>query len=279
MNNKENTIHKNVIIGGISGMISRTCTAPFELLKIQQQNHFMKQSQWKQVLKQEGILGFWKGNFTNCIRIFPQSAINFAVYKKCQSYIHKENSYNAFISGTISGFVSMICIYPFENARTRLSLQMKHQYYTSLFDVFKKTKLLDLYRGLGVSLIGFPPYNAISFMTHSILKQNKKVIEDLFQNKYIQTIQNDLYSLLSGGLSGTIAVSLTYPTDLIRRRFQIQNMCSSVPKYKNLYDCLKQIIQNEGITGLYRGLGITYMKIFPTMAIQFYMFEKLQIIL
>ena len=266
-------------------MISRTCTAPFELLKIQQQNHFMKQSQWKQVLKQEGILGFWKGNFTNCIRIFPQSAINFAVYKKCQSYIKKENSNNAFICGTISGFVSMICIYPFENARTRLSLQMKHQYYTSLFDVFKKTKLLDLYRGLGVSLIGFPPYNAISFMTHSMLKQNKKVIEDLFQHTQSKTrhtpfqIQNDIYSFISGGISGCIAVSLTYPTDLIRRRFQIQNMCSSVPKYKNVFDCLKQIIHNEGIIGLYRGLGITYIKIFPTMAIQFYMFEKLQIIL
>jgi hypothetical protein len=33
-----------------------------------------------------------------------------------------------------------------------------------------------------------------------------------------------LYNLFLGGASGTIAVTLTYPTDLIRRRMQLVGM-------------------------------------------------------
>lgn len=289
-----NKKHKNnnILIGGLAGICSRTLTAPLELIKISQQNHFMKTSQMKQVWNKEGIKGFWKGNMTNCLRIFPQSAINYSVFKIIETKLEKKNLNkkslfnNSFISGTISGFVSMICIYPLENARTRLALQVNKQYYNSLFDVFKKTKVFDLYRGLGISLIGYPPYNALSFMLNTYFRENKEKIEYLFQirnknmkqNNELNKIKDDIYKLLNGGISGLMAVTITYPTDLLRRRFQIQNMSLEVPKYKNILDCLKQIIQKEGIRGLYRGLGVTYIKIFPAMAIQFYMFEKLQIL-
>ena len=82
--------------------------------------------------------------------------------------------------------------------------------------------------------------------------------------------------LLCGGLTGVTSVSITYPTDLVRRRMQLQGFDVSVPVYNSVNDCIKKIWKNEGIKGFYRGLVATYIKIFPTIAIQFWALETCQ---
>ena len=259
---------KDIINGGISGTISRTLTAPIELARIQTQNKFMPNSSINSVFRNEGIFGLWKGNYTNCVRIFPQNAINFGVYSYISNnkYITKQFNDNKtiinFYSGAMSGMFSMIATYPLENARTRLSLQSNKNYYKNLGDVFRKTPIQDLYKGVRMSIIGFTPYTALNFMFYNEYK-------NLF-NKY----NVDSYSsLLSGGLSGVSALSITYPTDLIRRRLQIQGFDPNVPKYNGILDCARKIIATEGIIGLYRGLWFSYLKAFPSVAIQFWSFE------
>lgn len=39
------------------------------------------------IRKEEGILGYFKGNGTNVIRIFPYSAVQFAVYEKSKKVL------------------------------------------------------------------------------------------------------------------------------------------------------------------------------------------------
>ena len=84
-----------------------------------------------------------------------------------------------------------------------------------------------------------------------------------------------MMKVVGGGMAGTTAVTITYPSDLIRRRLQLQNFDKSVPKYNGIIDCIKKIISNEGFTGLYRGLSATYIKLFPTIGIQFLAMERL----
>ena len=255
-----------MIIGGFAGAISRTLTAPFELGKIQQQNTYMPYTSLRDVFKKEGVLGLWKGNFSNCIRIFPQMAVNYTVFKYSQNILtaYIENTaFKNFIAGSIAGMVAMSLIYPLENARSRLSLQTNKDHYKGLIDIFRKTPTLNLYNGLKMSLIGYTPYTALSFM---------------FYHKYKELLTNynlnsHLISILSGGLSGMSAVTFTYPTDLIRRRLQLQDFDSKVPKYNGIIDCIKKIYYKEGLPGLYRGLGMCYIKIFPAVAIQFWVME------
>ena len=72
------------------------------------------------------------------------------------------------------------------------------------------------------------------------------------------------------------AISITYPTDLIRRRLQLQHFgCDSVPDYNGIIDCAKKVVKSEGLIGLYRGLPAAYMKTFPSLAIQLYMIDTL----
>ena len=83
-------IFKDMIVGGVAGIISRTATAPMELYKIQRQNQYLKDANFTSVLKKEGIRYLWKGNFTNCLRVFPQIATNFSVFEKVKNGPYKK---------------------------------------------------------------------------------------------------------------------------------------------------------------------------------------------
>lgn len=253
---KSNFLKNSFFVGGMAGIVSRTLTAPLELMKIQQQNSFIQNTTLYDVVKKEGIYRLWKGNLTNCIRIFPQSAINLYVYKSTSKKIDFSSKYlDKFICGGIAGMVSITSVYPLENARTRLALQTNNNKYKGIVDVLRKTNVRDIYRGCLTSNLGFAPYNALNFLFFNILNDN-------INNK-----------LISGGLAGTFAVTITYPSDLIRRRLQIQGLDKSVPKYNGIKDCIYKIIKTDGYKGLYRGLIPCYIKIFPATAIQFYIFS------
>lgn len=254
----------NLIIGGISAVISRTLTAPLELYKIQAQNRYLKGSTLRNVVKKEGIRYLWKGNGVNCIRAFPQFSINFALFEHFKDNLSIENdTFKNFISGGLSGVGSMVCIYPLETIRTRLSLQMCHSHYTTPFNALKTIPIRQLYGGLSASLVGFGPFSALNFSFFHAYK-------DLFALMGLDSTTN---KLLSGGLSAVSAVTITYPTDLIRKRLQMQGFDKSVPKYTGMIDCARKLHNIGGVRELYRGLLPSYIRLFPCFAIQFWCLE------
>ena len=262
----------DLFIGAAAGAVSRTLTAPLELYKIQGQNRYMPFSTLGDTLKKEGWRGLWKGNLINCLRISPQLAVSYAVYNfTSQQIFHtlpeSYQRYNHFLSGAVGGVVSMITIYPLENARSRLTLQTNNSHYTGIKDVFKRTSTRELYAGLKMSIIGFAPYSALSFGFYHMFKE-------YFAETYQWT--GSTSHLMSGGLSGLLAVSFAYPTDLIRRRLQLQGFDPSVPKYNGIRYSIRKIYAHEGIPGFYRGLLPNYNKLFPTIAIQFWTLEYLR---
>lgn len=257
----------DLLTGGLSAIISRTATAPLELFKIQRQNSFMPFSTLRAVLQREGVSYLWKGNATNCMRAFPQFAITYAVYERNKVGIFADVKYPAlrnFLCGATGGMTAMASIYPLETARSRLTLQSQKSHYASLSDALRQMRVRDMYRGLGMSILGFGPYNAFCFMFYH-------EITPILERTNLNEMNR---KLLAGGLAGVGAVSLTYPTDLVRRRLQLQGFDKSVPQYNGIRDCVRKIVQREGFRGLYRGLFATYIKLFPTTAIQFWVIEK-----
>jgi len=257
----------DVIVGGMSSIISRTLTAPIELYKTQKQNPFIPYSTLSSVIKKEGFNNLWKGNLTNCLRILPQNGINYSLFNYFKSNVFQNidnNELKNFISSNISGLIAMLSTYPLETIKTRLSLQSSNKYYNNIYHAFKTIPNRDLYRGLNMSLIGFVPFNSITFTLYHYYKNEL--------NKH--NIEYNIQNFISGGLSGLSAITITYPTDLIRKRLQIQNFDKHVPKYNGIIDCIKKIYLTEGIKGLYRGLPASYVKIFFTFGIQFYLLDN-----
>lgn len=79
-------------LGGVSGAIAKTATAPIERVKLimqtQDANPRIKSGEiqrytgivncFTRVRAEQGIAAFWRGNLTNVIRYFPTQAFNFA---------------------------------------------------------------------------------------------------------------------------------------------------------------------------------------------------------
>jgi solute carrier family 25 phosphate transporter 23/24/25/41 len=257
----------DLLIGGMAGVISRTATAPLELYKIQRQNQYLKEASIKTVLKKEGIRYLWKGNMTNCLRVFPQIATNFTAFENCKKHIFnniEDEKIKNFYSGGVAGVFSMVTIYPLETIRTRLSLQMNKSHYSSPFQAAKQIKLNEMYKGLGISILGFGPFSALNFMFYYQYK-------DFFEGRNFSPTST---KLLSGGFAGMSALTFTYPTDMLRKHFQMAGFSQDVPKYDGIFDGFRCVIKKDGFFGLYRGLLASYIRLFPCLAVQFWCLEK-----
>ena len=257
----------DLVSGGLAGIISRTGIAPLELYKIQRQATYMPNANIRSVLRKEGIRYLWKGNMTNCVRIAPQMAVNYSVFEYSKKFVKTgHNDINNLICGALGGSVSMATIYPLETVRSRLSLQLQKSHYNGIYDCLKTMHVREMYKGLGMSLLGITPYCALNFAFYHNFK-------DYFEKKEVPKHVN---KLLAGGFSAMAAVTFTYPTDLMRRQLQLQGFDSSVPKYDGIIDCGRKIIRNQGVRGLYKGLLASYVSIFPKFALQFWSFELVQ---
>ena len=78
-----------------------------------------------------------------------------------------------------------------------------------------------------------------------------------------------------GGTAGTIAVTLTYPTDLVRRTLQLSGT-PGYPVYTSMLDAVRKIVAAEGAAGLYKGYSACLLKVAPSMAILFWCNELLK---
>ena len=258
----------DLIIGGSSAIIARTINAPLELYRVQRQNPFIPNTTLKDVVKKEGIRYLWKGNATNCIRAFPQFAITYSTYNyisKNTENLIKNNNYRNLFAGGIAGALSQTIIYPLETSRSYLSLQTNKNKYKGILDILTKIPTKKLYRGLPVGIAMHTPWNSIQLTSYSYLS---KIINE----KYTPNIYTKLFI---GASAGVISITCVYPTDLIRRRLQLQGFDKNVPKYNSGIDCFKKIVRTEGIKGLYRGLLTNYPKTIGTFSVQYLMIDYL----
>ncbi|KAK5976038.1 calcium-binding mitochondrial carrier protein SCaMC-3 [Trichostrongylus colubriformis] len=86
---------RHLVAGGIAGCMSRTCTAPFDRLKVFMQVHSSRSnklgvlSSLRLLHAEGGVKSFWRGNGINVIKIAPESAIKFMAYEQCKRLIQK----------------------------------------------------------------------------------------------------------------------------------------------------------------------------------------------
>ncbi|KAJ2172693.1 mitochondrial aspartate-glutamate transporter agc1, partial [Coemansia sp. RSA 551] len=77
------------------------------------------------------------------------------------------------------------------------------------------------------------------------------------------------YNFAIGAVAGGIGAAVVYPIDLVKTRMQNQRAAVvGEMLYKNSIDCFRKVIRNEGILGLYRGLGPQLVGVAPEKAIK-----------
>jgi solute carrier family 25 (adenine nucleotide translocator) protein 4/5/6/31 len=270
-------------LGGFSGAVAKTMTAPIERVKLiiqtQDANPRIISGEvlrytgiidcFTRVAREQGFLAFWRGNFTNVIRYFPTQAFNFAFKDFFKSLFPNYSSKTEFAkfvgvqvaSGSLAGAGSLCIVYPLDYARTRLASDVGSgkRDFNGLWDCLKKTSSgikgpLALYNGFGVSVIGIIPYRGVYFGMFDTLTA---------LNPYKDG--NSIYSLIArfacAQTTAIVAGYASYPFDTVRRRLQMQ---SEKPKeqwvYKGTLDCFSKVAAKEGMTAFFKGAGANALR-------------------
>ncbi|EEP78257.1 conserved hypothetical protein [Uncinocarpus reesii 1704] len=135
-------------------------------------------------------------------------------------------------------------------------------HFRETFDILRSIHRLEgwrsLFKGLGPSLTGVVPATAIKFYTYGNCKQ---LLPGILQCDKDAT----LVHVLSAASAGIVTGTATNPIWVVKTRLQLDRSRSSgTAQYRNSLDCIRQILRNEGLRGLYRGLGASYLGVIET---------------
>jgi len=262
---------RDFLIGGVAAAISKTAVAPIERVKILLQVQDASQQIQAQkkytgiidcfarVVKEQGAITLWRGNFVNVIRYFPTQALNFAFKDTFRKYLcpydPKKEMGKFFLgslaSGGAAGAASLVFVYPLDFSRTRLAADVgkakTDREFTGLANciatVFKKDGPVGLYRGFMVSVLGIIVYRAFYFGGYDWGKQY--IFKD-FRNA------NAILLFCFAEANTTISGLASYPLDTIRRRLMMQSGRAKV-MYTGTFDCMRKVYAEKGMKAFYKG--------------------------
>ncbi|CAL9054191.1 adenine nucleotide transporter BT1, chloroplastic/mitochondrial [Musa acuminata AAA Group] len=274
---------RRLISGAIAGAVSRTAVAPLETIR----THLMVGSNgnsttevFQSIMETEGWKGLFRGNFVNVIRVAPSKAIELFAYDTAKKVLTPKDGEppklpvpSSLVAGAFAGVSSTLCTYPLELLKTRLTIQ--RDVYDNLLHAFLKIVCeegpSELYRGLTPSLIGVMPYAATNYFAYESLK---KFYRKTFETEEIGSIA----TLLIGSAAGAISSGTTFPLEVARKHMQV-GAVGGRQVYKNMLHAFLSILEKEGIGGLYKGLGPSWMKLVPAAGISFMCYEACKKIL
>lgn len=304
--------------GAIAGAVSRTVTSPLDVIKIRFQVQLEPTSTWalvgsnlpvrskytgifqatKDIFREEGLPGFWRGNVPALLMVVPYTAIQFTVLQKlktiaagsskAEDQVHL-SPYLSYVSGALAGCAATVGSYPFDLLRTILASQGEPKVYpnmrSALLDILRNRGFRGLYAGLTPTLIEIVPYAGLQFGTYDTFK---RWTMDWNHNRSSKTglqSQNDSLSsfqlFLCGLAAGTCAKLVCHPLDVVKKRFQIEGLPRhprygarlEPSTYRNMFDALNRIPRLEGWSGLYKGIVPSTIKAAPAGAVTFFVFE------
>ena len=135
---------------------------------------------------------------------------------------------------------------------------------------YKNEGLLAFWRGNSANVIRYFPTQALNFAF-------KDKIQGMFNTpKTAPQWQKFATNITSGGLAGSLSLLGVYSLDYARTRLgnDAANAKGGQRQFNGLLDVYKQTIRTDGISGLYRGFGISVVGIFIYRGLYFGLYDS-----
>lgn len=291
-----------VVAGAISGLISRFCIAPLDVVKIRLQLHYHSLADplskpfpartptgiyivARNILRHEGITGFWKGNIPAEGLYLSYGAVQFLAYRSASQALDKiceesdvrlPGAAKSFISGAVAGTAATTATYPLDLLRTRFAAQGTERVYDGLLgsvrDITRTEGTAGFFRGLSAGIGQIVPYMGLFFALYEGLKPRLATVQLPFGSG----------DAVSGVTASIISKSIVFPLDTVRKRLQVQGPSRSryiggarIPVYeRGVLNTIKTILAREGAIDLYRGLTVSLVKAAPSSAVTMWAYER-----
>ncbi|XP_047221031.1 calcium-binding mitochondrial carrier protein SCaMC-1 isoform X3 [Girardinichthys multiradiatus] len=246
---KSGYVWRQLMAGVVAGSVSRTGTAPLDRLKVFRQVHGSSDfkgnalSGFQYMLKEGGPWSLWRGNGVNVLKIAPETAIKFTAYEQV--------------------------------LKTRLNLRKTGQY-SGITDcakqILQREGAAAFYKGYVPNMLSIVPYAGIDLAVYETLK-----LAWLKRNRGLPD-PGVMVLVGCGAVSSTCGMLASYPLALIRTRMQAQASLKGAPKLSML-SLLHNIVTQEGLAGLYRGISPNLLKIIPAVSVSYVVYEYMRMML
>ncbi|XP_039715654.1 mitochondrial thiamine pyrophosphate carrier isoform X4 [Pteropus medius] len=228
------------VAGSVSGLVTRALISPLDVIKIRFQLQIERLSRSDPNAKYHGIL-------------------------QAGRQILQEEGPTAFWKGHIPAQLLSIGYG---------AVQVYKTLRDAVATMYRTEGPLVFYKGLNPTLIAIFPYAGFQFSFYNSLKHMYEWAMPAEGKK-----NGNLKNLLCGSGAGVISKTLTYPLDLFKKRLQVGGFeqarvtFGQVRSYRGLLDCAKQVLQEEGARGFYKGLSPSLLKAALSTGLVFFWYE------
>ncbi|XP_065839630.1 uncharacterized protein [Oscarella lobularis] len=255
-----------LLAGGMGGVASRTLTSPLERIKLLAQTQTISRdariaSTLSHLWKTEGVRGLFAGNGANVARVFPYAALVCLAYSNLCKMFPVDAVNNVYEpvwrmgSAATAGTFATLLTHPLDVVRARLTVVKDAKGIgRTLVALARHDGFRGLYKGLGPTLLSIAPFLAVQQSSYDYMKSRASHMG-----------LNPSISLFAscGIVAGTLAQTIVYPLDVLRRRMQVNRDSSE----KTTLQVARGIAARHGIRGFYPGLAATYAKVVPAAAV------------
>ncbi|XVE64722.1 hypothetical protein DITRI_Ditri07aG0124400 [Diplodiscus trichospermus] len=183
------------------------------------------------------------------------------------------------VAGGIAGGVSRTAVAPLERLKILLQVQNPHSIkyngtVQGLKYIWKTEGLRGMFKGNGTNCARIIPNSAVKFFSYEeasmgILYLYRK------QSGNEDAQLTPLLRLGAGACAGIIAMSATYPLDMVRGRLTVQTE-KSPRQYRGIFHALSTVLREEGPRALYKGWLPSVIGVVPYVGLNFAVYESLK---
>uniref|UniRef100_G3T6K3 Mitochondrial glutathione transporter SLC25A40 n=1 Tax=Loxodonta africana TaxID=9785 RepID=G3T6K3_LOXAF len=228
------------------------------------------------IIRNEGIKSLWSGLPPTLVMAVPATVIYFTSYDQLtailRSKLGENETYIPIVAGIVARLGAVTVISPLELIRTKM--QSKKFSYKELHQFVSK-KVSEggwiLWRGWAPTVLRDVPFSAMYWYNYEVLKKWLCEKSDLYEPTF-------MINFTSGALSGSFAAVATLPFDVVKTQKQTQlwmyeSHKMPVPSNMSTWAIMKNIVAENGLSGLFTGLIPRLIKIAPACAIMISTYE------
>jgi len=280
----------HLLAGAVGGTIGAIVTCPLEVVKTRLQSSSsgfdyraksvgplpLGHTIWRalrQILVHEGFPGLFRGLGPTIVGVAPARAIYFWAYSSTKQRLnassaspHRDTPRVHVLAAAAAAIVSSVTTNPLWMVKTRLQLEREKKHVSLgavVARILRENGIRGFYQGLSASIYGTTE-TILHFVVYEYLKKLMK--ERMLEDDH--DIRQFLGYMVCGAISKTGATCVAYPHEVARTRLREPGT-----KYTSFWQSLGLVYKEEGVQGLYRGLGTNLVRQIPNTAVMMATYE------
>eukprot|EP00934_Nitzschia_sp_Nitz4_P002043 Nitzschia sp. Nitz4//scaffold62_size106224//18990//20103//NITZ4_004344-RA/size106224-augustus-gene-0.100-mRNA-1//-1//CDS//3329555820//2043//frame0 len=265
------------------------------------------------VVRHEGVAGLYQGITPAVIGSAVSWGGFFFVYEGCKKELRHQRAgpdaanyhltpIDNFVLACSSGAIMVALTNPIWLIKTRMQLQMKHaaeevhasvKPYNGIFDavrtIVREEGFPALYKGSGPALL-LTSHGGVQFVVYEFLRKHfhfararrNKAKEE--RDTVMDRLEKSAGYLTMGAIAKVTASTVTYPIQVLKARLQQRSESVELTaegnvrvvkrNYTSMVSAVQQVWQKEGFSGFFKGCIPNAIRVAPSSAITFVVYES-----